>query len=510
MGVILHKLRESARSILPICAIVALLAATFVPMDPGTFLMFAVGTALLIIGMAVFTLGAEMSMQQLGTKIGTTLAGTGKVWLIAFASFLIGVVVTVAEPDLQILAGQVSGVENLTLILTVSLGVGLFLVIALMRTLLGIPLSVLLTVFYAAAFILCLFVPDTLYCIAFDSGGVTTGPMTVPFLMALGAGVSSSAGKGARDDSFSIVSLCSVGPIIAVLILGAFTEMSGGEYTVAVTAVESTRESVLAYGRGLFEHVPDVGAALIPIFVFAVLFQIIFRPFGKDALIRIVIGMFYVFAGLVLFLTGADIGFLPVGYTVGSYLAGLGSGAILVPVAMVLGFFIVKAEPAVYVLNRQVEVLTAGSVSGKTVGRGLSFGVAAALGLSVLRVLTGLPIMYILIPGYALAILLTFFVPRMFVGIAFDSGGVASGTMMSAFVLPMTIGACTTLGGDVMTEAFGCVAFVALTPIISIQICGLLNRFKQKHTKDRFVSAEETFLDYSADFAPAEGGSNGK
>ncbi len=494
-----EKLKESATSILPIGAIVLLLALTIAPLPSGTFLLFAFGVVFLILGMAVFTMGAEMSMQPLGTKIGTTVASTGKIWLIAFVSFVIGVVVTVSEPDLQILAHQISDVPNWLLILTVSIGVGIFLVIALLHIVFNIPLTLLLTLFYSLAFVLCLFVPDTLYAIAFDSGGVTTGPMTVPFLMALGAGVSSARSKQGRDDSFSIISLCSIGPILSVLILGLIVEIGGGDYVFEnPTPVVDTREGVLRYLGGFGEYAVEVMQALLPIVVFTVFFQLLTRAFGKKQLIRIAVGILYTFLGLTVFLAGANIGFIPIGYTLGTDLAGVGSGLVLIPVSMLLGFFIVKAEPSVYVLNKQVEHMTAGAISGRTLGLGLSLGVASALGLSVVRILTGISIMYILIPGYAIAILLSFFVPKIFVGIAFDSGGVASGTMMSAFVLPLAIGACTTLGENVMTQAFGCVAFVALTPIISLEICGWVYVRKQKSSARRFISEQETFIDYDA------------
>ena len=200
--------------------------------------------------------------------------------------------------------------------------------------------------------------------------------------------------------------------------------------------------------------------------------------------------------GLAIFLTGANVGFVPTGTTIGSSLAGIWGGWLLIPIGILLGFFIVKAEPSVYVLNRLVEEMTAGAISGKITGLGLSVGVAAALGLSCLRIITGISIMWILIPGYVIALVLCFFVPKIFVGIAFDSGGVASGTMMSGFVLPLAIGACSTLGGDVMTDAFGCVAFVAMAPIIAIQVFGLLYNIKSKRRVRSFVSKSESFVEY--------------
>ena len=263
-----------------------------------------------------------------------------------------------------------------------------------------------------------------------------------------------------------------------------------------IEPLADTRDGLLRYAGDIVHYAGEVAVALLPIVVFTVLFQLVSRAFSKVQLIRVGIGILYTFVGLAIFLTGANVGFMPTGTTIGKELAGIGGGFLLIPIGMLLGYFIVKAEPAVYVLNHLVEEMSAGAVSGKTTGFGLSIGVAAALGLSALRIVTGISIMYILIPGYVIAFALTFFVPKLFVGIAFDSGGVASGMMMSAFVLPLSIGACNALGGDVMTDAFGCVAFVAMAPIIAIQFCGLMYTIKSKNRKRSFVSRTETFVEY--------------
>lgn len=508
-NLIRSKLSESLTSIAPIAVVVTVLALTITPMAPGTFLMFILGVACLILGLATFTMGAEMSMQPLGTKIGSWLSKSGKLWLIAFISFVIGVLVTLSEPDLQILANQVTEVPNLVLIITISIGVGLFLVLAMLRIIFKINLAYLLMGFYALAFLLCFFITPDFWSVAFDSGGVTTGPMTVPFIMAIGAGVSSirSADEG-HDDSFGLVALCSIGPILSVLILGIAFGIGGGEYIPSDPVITTdTRMLAVHYAEGFRDHAMEVGRALLPIVVFGVLFEILTKAFSFKQFVRLLIGILYTFAGLVVFLTGANEGFLTVGQELGTSLAQLWNGWGLIPVGMLIGFFIVNAEPAVYVLNKQVEQITAGAISAGTMRISLSVGVSAALGLSMLRVLTGISILWILIPGYVLALGLTFFVPKFFVGIAFDSGGVASGTMMSAFVLPLAIGACQTLGGNVMSDAFGCVAFVALTPIISIEVCGLLYSLKSKRAISRFVSEQETFTDY---YEMSEEGEHGK
>ena len=493
------KLTESLKSILPIALIVFFLSITITPIDAGDMLIFIIGIVFLVFGMSLFNMGAEMSMQQLGVKIGATVASSGKVWLIAFVSFVIGIIITISEPDLQILAEQVSEIENMVLILAVSVGVGVFLMIALLRIVFGVSLNIILALFYATAFAIAFFLPEGFRPLAFDSGGVTTGPMTVPFIMSLGAGVSSARVKnGGRDDSFGITALCSVGPIISVLVLGLWLKIDGGTYIpTPPNVVADTRSGIWLFCENIVKYAAEVAAALLPIVVFTVIFQLLTKAFSKTQIIRIFIGVVYTFIGLAIFLTGTNVGFVPTGTEIGSSLASISGGWLLIPIGVLLGFFIVKAEPAVYVLNRLVEQMSAGAISGKLTGLGLSVGVAAALGLSAIRILTGISIMWILIPGYIIAIALCFFVPKIFVGIAFDSGGVASGTMMSGFVLPLAIGACNTLGGDVMTDAFGCVAFVAMAPIIAIQIFGLLYSIKSKNKVRSFISKSESFVEYS-------------
>ena len=497
MGLIKHKILESVKSVLPIALIVFALSVTIVPLSTGDMFLFLVGVVFLVFGMSLFTAGAEMSMQPLGAKIGTTIASSKKVWLIALISFIIGILVTISEPDLQLLAEQVNGLENMILILTVSVGVGIFLMIAVMRIVFGWSLTVIMIVFYSLAFVLAFFVDRSFLPLSFDSGGVTTGPMTVPFIMSIGAGVSAAKISGDdRNDSFGITGLCSIGPIISVLVLGIVMKVEGTYDPPVNDNVENTREGLWEFVHGFAEHIVDVLVALAPIIVFAILFQLIFKAFTKVQIIRMAIGIVYVLVGLTVFLTGANVGFLPTGTAIGTSLAEIGGGWLLVPVSMLLGYFIVKAEPSVYVLNKLVETMSAGAISGKTTGFGLSVGVCAALGLSAVRIITGINILWFLIPGYIIALTLAFFVPKMFVGISFDSGGVASGTMMSAFVLPLCMGACNTLGGDVMTDAFGCVALVAMAPIIAIQICGFAYKVKAEGQMRKFVSANETFIDY--------------
>lgn len=445
--------------------------------------MFLVSSLFLILGMGLFTLGADVAMVPMGEAVGGALSKAKKIWLLVVAAFLMGLAITIAEPDLTVLAQQVPTVPNRILIYTIGFGVGFFLVIALLRIVLGLSLRMLLVISYLILGVLAVFIPTDVLSVAFDSGGVTTGPVTVPFMIALGIGVASvRTGPNAENDSFGIVALCSIGPIIAVLFLGLFFDMSSTAYTFTVSEINGLASVFLLYGEGLLHQAKNVALALSPIVAISVVFQIFLLKLPKIKVQRIGFGLIYTYLGLVLFLTSVNVGFLPVGNFLGGELAGLGSAWKLLLPAMVMGFFVVAAEPAIHVLKKQVEEITVGAIPQKALLLSLSIGVSVSLGLAMLRVLTGLPIWYILIPGYGFALLLTLFVPKIFTAIAFDSGGVASGPMTATFLLPFSIGACAAVGGNIITDAFGLVAMVALTPLITVQLLGLIYVIK---TRDR-------------------------
>ncbi|WP_125116239.1 DUF1538 domain-containing protein [Agathobaculum sp. Marseille-P7918] len=481
-----EKIIEALSSVIPITLIVLLLSVTITPMPVGTLVLYLVGAVLLIIGMAFFSLGTDVSMTPMGEGIGAQLPRTKNLFAVIGITFIIGVLITIAEPDLQVLAGQVPSIPNAVLIWTVAIGVGLFFVLAMLRTLFKIRLATLLIIFYVGVLVLSAFVPDEFVAVAFDSGGVTTGPITVPFIMALGIGLASIRGdRDAQDDSFGLVALCSIGPILAVLLLGIFYTSGDSSYTqVTVPDVQDTREVAVLFARSLPDYVKEVLSALVPIILFCAVFQLVFRRFHRMQLKKIGIGFGYTFFGLALFLTGVNVGFMPVGHFLGEQLAKSGHSWLLVPLGMLIGYFLVTAEPAVHVLNRQVETITNGGISQRAMMHSLSIGVACSVGLSMLRVLTGISVYWIVVPGYLLALGLTFFVPKIFTGIAFDSGGVASGPMTSTFLLPFAMGACEALGGNVLTDAFGIVALVAMTPLLTIQILGLLYQRKMRRNDD--------------------------
>lgn len=494
------KLKEALEAVLPVIAIVLLLSFTIAPITPSILLCFLLGAVLVMIGMMFFTLGAEMSMSPMGEKVGAKMTQSKNIWLIVGLSFILGIIITISEPDLQVLASQVPSVPNMVLILAVAIGVGLFLVIALLRMLFGIALSHLLVFFYVLVFVLVFFVPADFRAVAFDSGGVTTGPMTVPFIMALGVGIAAIRNDHhAADDSFGLVALCSIGPILAVLILGMIYRPTESSYTL--TQIPQIEDSVALwrlFAHGLPTYIKEIALSLLPIVVFFGLFQIFALHLSGRSLGKILIGLVYTYIGLVLFLTGANVGFMPAGNYLGSVLASKSYRFLLVPIGALIGYFIVKAEPAVYVLNHQVEEITDGAISARSMGVSLSVGVSVSVALAMVRVLTGIPILWFLIPGYAIAIGLSFFVPKIFTAIAFDSGGVASGPMTATFLLPLAQGACLAVGGNLVTDAFGVVAMVAMTPLITIQILGMVYQLKQRFVKLSDVEYAFAALDEDA------------
>lgn len=497
-----EKLSETLKAVIPILAIVLILCFTIAPIPPSILVSFLLGATLLIVGMLLFNVGVELSMTPIGERVGAIMTRSKKVLVVVLVSFIMGFAITISEPDLQVLAEQVPSVPNLTLILAVAAGVAAFLVLAILRMLFGIPLSYLLVFFYVIIFVLTFFVPGDFLAIAFDSGGVTTGPMTVPFIMAFGIGVSAiRSDRHAADDSFGLVAMSSIGPILAVLILGMiFTPEQTEQVSESIPVIDNTVDLWNSFMVEFPTYIHEIALSVLPIIVFYGIVQLITRDVNRRTLIKIGIGMAYTYVGLVLFLTGVNVGFMPAGNYLGQTIANLPYAWIIIPIGMIIGYFIVLAEPAVFVLTKQVEEMTSGAISAKALGLSLSIGVSVSVGLAMTRVLTGISILWFLIPGYAIALILTFFVSKIFTAIAFDSGGVASGPMTATFLLPFAMGACEAYGGNIITDAFGIVAMVAMTPLITIQVMGLIARIKENKLHKEVVYQEvHTALDAYGD-----------
>ena len=486
--IVLEKIKEAFASVLPISVIVLILAFTICPIESGVFLAFILGALAVIVGMGLFSIGADIGMTPIGQYVGSTVVKSKKLILILPIYFIVGVLITISEPDLQVLATQLQGVVGkYVLLLAVGVGVGVFLVIAFLRMVLRLKLSYLLLVCYIAVFVLSIFVPSNFVPLAFDSGGVTTGPMSVPFILAIGTGVASiRSDKDANAEGFGLTALCSIGPIIAVMILGIIAYPEAINLTPQPTIVISTSKELLQeFGIQLPVFAKEVAIALLPIVgVFISVFAF-GRNLGKGEFIRIMVGVIYTFIGLVIFLTGVNVGFAPIGAFIGHAIGKLDYNWIIIPIGMLVGYFMVAAEPAVHVLTVQVYQTTGGQIPKKALSISLMFGTAISVALAMVRILTGLPIMYFLIPGYAIALILTFIVPEMFTAIAFDSGGVASGAMTACFLMPLAQGLCGALGGNMMADGFGVVAMVAMTPLIAIQILGLTYKIKLAKLKNK-------------------------
>ncbi len=475
---------SSFKSIMPITLIVLIISVLFSNNDLIRLIpAFLIGSLLLTVGMTLFNIGADISMIEIGNRIGNHLTKKMNVLFILLMSLIIGFIITIAEPDLRVLASQVSSISSDVLICAVGLGVGMFLLFATMRMLFQHNFSLVLAIFCALAFILALFAPKEFVPLAFDSGGVTTGPLSVPFIIALGAGLTVSRNdKNKKDDTFGMISFCSIGPIIVVLILSiifnaksSYTPYNIPNYTDLLMVFKSFIENLPKYFLEVF-------MSLFPILLFFSAYNIIFLNLPKKELKRIFIGLLITYVGLSIFLTGVNVGFMPMGYTVGKILSKY--VWFLIPLSMIIGYFIVTSEPAIGVLTDQIEEITNGNIKKHILNISLAIAISLATGLSILRIIFDISIWWFLFPGYLFALIMSLFVPKIFTAIAFDSGGVASGTMTATFLLPFAVGVAESLNKNVLTNAFGLIALVATIPLITIQIVGIIYKIKTSRVID--------------------------
>ena len=502
--IISNKIKEAYASVLPITIIVLILSFSLCPIESGLFLAFILGALCIIVGIGLFSLGADVGMTPIGQYVSASVVKTKKLFLILPIYFVVGTLITISEPDLQVLAHNLSGViQKYYLLISVGVGVGLFLAIAFLRIIFKLKLSYILIICYIVVFVLSFFVPKNFVPLAFDSGGVTTGPMSVPFIIAIGTGVVSiRADKDAETDAFGLTALCSVGPILAVMVLGIIFKNQVSTLTQPIentlVVVENSKQLLAVFVKSIPLYLEEVAMALLPIvgvFFVVLLFD---RTLDKNSIIRIIIGVVYTYLGLVIFLLGVNVGFAPIGSYIGEILGGASYNWIMVPIGMVLGFFVVSAEPAVHVLTMQVYEITGGQIPKKALSLSLMIGTAVAVGIAMLRIIVGIDLLYFLIPGYLVALILTFFVPNIFTAIAFDSGGVASGAMTACFLLPLALGLCKSVGSNVMTDGFGLVAIVAMIPLITIQVLGLIYKIKTNRIKkqmDKQSSQQEEIIE---------------
>lgn len=478
---LLVKLKESFLSILPITLIVLLLGVTLVPLSGQIVLNFCISCVLLAVGIALFNLGADTAMLPIGQHIGGHLSKKNNPWLMALFCFLLGVIITVAEPDLMVLAEQVSSVDTWAFIVTVSVGVGAFLVLGLLRILFKWSFSVVISISYVLIFIMAIFVDSGIIPLSFDSGSVTTGPISVPFIMAFGIGLASARGTNNKEDSFGLIGFASAGPILAVMILMCAQGVNSAEPVISEN---------LTFLQAIPIYLKDVGLTILPIALFFILFQIFALKLPFHEVGRIIIGLVYTYIGIVIFLVGVNVGFMPVGKLIGQGMASEHAWA-LIPICLVIGFCMAMVEPAVQVLAKQIEEITGRTVKKAVMILCVAIGVAIALALCAVRILTHISILWILVPAYAITIILSFVAPKLFVGIAYDSGGVATGAIATTFALPMIMGACTTLGGNLLYDAFGTLAFCAIAPILVVLVFGVIYKLKANKVKANTEETEE-------------------
>ena len=495
-----EKIKEALVSTLPVTAIVYLMALTpLFSLTQTELVTFTVGAVMLILGIGLFSLGADLAMTPMGTHVGSGLSKQKKLGLLLSVCFVLGMLITIAEPDLQVLANQVSAVMNGTvLIYAVGVGVGSFLVVAILKIVFRRSLSQILMLFYMLLFALALMLVvrgnSPLLPMGFDSGGVTTGPITVPFIMALGVGISNVLGdRRSKENSFGLVSLCSVGPVLAVLVLGIF---SSSNLTYEVPDYTVSEDILGAFLHTAGHTCKEVAIALGLIVVFFLICQVAFLKLSGKHLKKIAVGVLFTYLGLVIFLTGVNVGFMPIGYKLGHTL-GSSDSRFLIGFGLLCGVLTVLAEPAIHVLNAQVEDVTGGLVSKKSMMIGLCVGVGASIALSMIRIVFDFSLVYYVIPGYFIALALSLFVPPVYTAIAFDSGGVACGPMTSGFILPFAVGVCVAMQGSeaVLRDGFGVVALVAMTPLITIQLLGfkgiVAEKVNERKAMRRILDADD-------------------
>lgn len=483
------KLRESFFLIFPITIAICVIALCFGINDINVFLVLSVSAILLILGMSLFLIGADTSMSELGQNIGATLSKSKKIWLMVLLSFAMGFVITFAEPDLMVLATQVKNFSTLSsvwlFILVVSLGVGMFLMLAILKLLFKWKLSTILIISYALIFILSFFVPQQFMPLSFDSGSVTTGPISVPFLVSFGLGLSAVRGGNNQDDSFGLIALCSTGPILSVMILSMFlgqNPSTGVGDTIVANAI-----TMQNFGQSFLHYIKDVAIVIAPLIIIFLLFQIFAFKFPKQQVKRTIVGFILTYVGVVLFLTGIECGYMNLGLLLGETISNLSNNWISLPIGLVLGALAILAEPALQVLKKRVEDITGGVIKQKVILISMSVGVACAVSFAVLQALLGFNLLFVLLPVYIICLSLAVYNTKLFTAVAFDSGGVATGAMAVSFILPFVTG----LSAE-NANGFGTVGLIAAFPILTMQILGMIYKIMLKRANNKEVEAKKS------------------
>ncbi len=488
MRLIVEKLKEVFLAVLPIAAIVLLLNFTFVSLSWFLIVRFVIGALLIVAGLSIFLFGVNIGISPIGNFMGTFIVKTNKIWFLIAAGLVLGFFISIAEPALHILGSQVELVSSArvssgSIVVAASVGIAAFLALGLLRIVYDVSLPKILTVFYGIVLVFSLFSSNEFLAVSFDASGATTGAMTVPFILALSTGISAlkKNGKSSENDSFGLIGVASVGAIIGVLLIGLTS--TGSALGAAPDYHTSGATSILGHFLDLVPGtVEEVLVSLLPILLCFLLLQLAPFRLSRRLVKQIVFGLLFTFLGMVILLVGVNAGFMDIGREIGYGIASRDSKALLVIVGFVLGLVTILAEPSVYVLTHQIEDVTSGAVKRRIVLFTLAAGVSLAVAFSMLRIaIAGIQLWHFLLPGYIISIVLSFISPRLFVGIAFDAGGVASGPMTGTFVLAFAQGAAQAVdGANVLLDAFGLIALVAMTPIIALQILGVMYKIKTR------------------------------
>ena len=497
---LLRTFYETFLTSLPLLAIFIIVCVFVAPLQSAfDYVRLAVGYIGVIIGQSLFLVGLEASVLPIGKEIGASLVKLKKLIFIIFFGVMFGFFATVAEPAMWVLARQtnliVEAIHVTVFVLVMGAGIGIFVGLALYRLVRNISIKAMLFVLYAAIFAMVIFVPPEFIALAFDGSGVTTGDISVPFVLALGLGVSAALRKGAAqlgenayDDSFGIIGIASAGPIITVFLYGIVLRLLHGG--MPPEGVYNHAELTVNVSDILSRSLLDTVIALVPLIVAFLPLQFFLIKMSRTRFVRVMLGAVPVFAGLLIFLFAIDFGFAFAGGYIGEvFMDPIRAGWfrwLLPPIGFVLGVAITLTEPAVTVLADQLQEMIGLRQMTTRLFLAVSIGVSATL--AIVKIMLEINILWFLVPLYIIAIVMMKFSSKMFVGLAFDSGGVVGGALSSAVLTPLTLGvaqAVATAAGDkalsILMNGFGILAFISVTPLIAVQVMGLMRSKSAKN-----------------------------
>lgn len=480
-----EKLKEVLTSILPIVVVFSILAIFLLKLPGEEIAMFIFCIILVVLGFTIFLTGVEVGINPMGAIIGKEIPKRRSRMFMILVVFTISFLVTIAEPDVSVFATQVhemfSSINPGTLTLCIAVGVAFFLIVAAFRIIYKLSLRAIITAGYVVVAIMTIVLYATgnneFIAIAFDSGGVTTGPVTVPVLLALGIGICSVGAKRNRMEGFGMIGLASIGPIIALLIMGLVsntTYAAGSE-----SAPEELTIGLELLWKEFVESARGVLIALLPLIAFFIVFKRVFLQHSWASIYYMVEAVAVAGIGVIIFLTGVYTGFMPVAIKLGVELATYEPFLVII-LGFVLGFLVAFAEPAVSILGDQVQRASRGMLPRKLIIMVISVGVAFLVALGMMKTVYDLNLIWIIIPGYVITIVLMWLGEKDMVGIAFDAGGVSTGPMSVAILSSIYVGLSSALydGATAVINGFGLIALIALAPCLFLSALSVFMKYK--------------------------------